>query len=477
MNHQEKSTKSSAEDVDGILGFMDYRSAQERAYDGEKLYFLHQDEIGKEDIGSRINVKTRIEVAVECVSQGAGTKVHGFILGTSTTAKMDQGGDKFMMLCNLNKYERRNSNGRTGLGLYVIFIPAYDGLETYVDEYGCSIIETPEEPVMNIEGNWVSTGSREYLEGQRKALSDLSDWEGLNAQKRKYPMQYKDCFIKEVVEDHFNMDILNNVHNELRLNPPPVFRYDLEWTNGRFSKVKLVENMINGRFSSTQLPHRDYWNQFTEDINGYRPSDTVLYKNVLGIDPFKFDKTEGHKSKAAGVVFRLYDEVIDPEDKPSSEWLTDQFTGVYNNRVATKNDFADDMLKWCCIFGLMAFPEMNVPLINDKFTEWGAQGFLIYKTSDGVTAQNPGTSMTEPVKQNIFGSYMSYINRRGIYEKNIDIIEQCIEIRSPKEMRFYDVFTAGGLALEGVKYLFPILAERNRMSSNEVVTVLEEYEC
>jgi len=148
---------------------------------------------------------------------------------------------------------------------------------------------------------------------------------------------------------------------------------------------------------------------------------------------------------------------------------------TYDMRVDSKEYYAQDMLKMCILTGSMANPESNVPLINDKFLEWGFGGFLIYMMKNGRSAVNPGSSATEATKHDIFAEYMGYINRRGPYDKHIEIIEQCKKIKSPKQMTNYDLFAAGGWALTGAT-LFNPFQKTEVETTQEALKLFETYD-
>jgi len=474
--HQKKTTgTSNLSAPDGILGTMDFRSSQSAAYDGDKLYYVHQDEVGKKDIGSSVNVVERTRVLQKCVAQGAGKNIIGFILNTSTLNKASDGGSEFLQVCEGSHYEERDANGQTKFGLINIFIPSYIGLEFHVDEYGFTVVDTPPDPVKGIHGGMIDIGAKDYLLNKRQVFEDTEDWEGLNSEQRMYPIYWDDCFVDDHKNSGFNMKILNERYKELVVKSPPILSFDLEWSNGIGSDVLLVDNPTEGRFRASQLPDRSLWNLLERTPVGFAPHNRLMGKHVAGMDPFKFDNVVGKKSNGAGVVYRPFDPRVDDYDKAPHLWLTDQFTMTYDMRVDSKESYAQDMLKMCILTGSMANPESNVPLINDKFLEWGFGGFLIYMMKNGRSAVNPGSYATEATKNDIFAEYMSYINRRGPYEKHIEIIEQCKKIKSPKQMTNYDLFAAGGWALTGAT-LFNPFQKTEVETTQEALKLFETYD-
>jgi len=58
------------------------------------------------------------------------------------------------------------------------------------------------------------------------------------------------------------------------------------------------------------------------------------------------------------------------------------------------------------------------------------------------------------MKQDIFTEFMNYVTNDLAYENHDDLIVQIRDVEGPENMTFYDLFTAGGYAKVGAKYLF-----------------------
>lgn len=461
--------------VEGIGSWIDYRQSGTLAYDGEKMHFLHHDEVGKKEKGSNINVIKRWQVAKKCLSQGAGRKIVGWALLTSTTNKMEgEGGKEFHYICKNSMYDQRNDNGQTTSGLVVIFIPASVGLEGFVDEHGFTVINTPDEPVRGVDGMLIDIGSYDYIMNTRKDLEEKGDWEALNEEIRQAPLYYRECFRASNKDSGFNLNILNERLQELRMKKSNKVHYDLEWVDGVFGgEVEMIENP-EGRFVSTWLPNRQHRNKMERDVytDQWKPKKI---NGVAGADPFKFNKTlYARKSNGAGVVFRLRDFAIDTKEKPVSEWKTNKFTTTYKNRPDSKEEFAEDMLKMCIHQGLMMYPENNVDVIDVKFKEWGFGGYLLYYIDmQGRMSPMSGRVTNEGVKQEIFNQWMSYINFYGKYEEHDELLDEALNIGDPQNMKDYDLFTAGGYALMGADVLMNNYIDEEEEDS-EVFKIFEE---
>lgn len=452
----------------GLNGWIDFRSSNSLAYDGEKLYFIHHDEVGKKEKGSTVDVIKRWGVARKCLQQGAGRDIIGWSLLTSTTDKMAGGGGRqFFHICKNSNYLDRNANGQTRSGLVNIFIPSHIGLEGFVDKFGNTVIETPDEPVIGVNGKPIDIGSLEHILNTRKSLEEAGEHEALNEEIRQHPIKFAESFREDSSESGFNTAVLNERIQYLRLNEPPMRYFDLEWENGTFGPVVLADNPT-GKFKASWLPDRQACNQiiYDSEYGWYSPGNNSGL--VLGCDPFAFNKTRGNiKSNGAGALFRVRDKRLDPDSKEPYKWTTNKFVVTYNTRVDDKDDYAEDMLKLCIYTGAKAYPENNVPLIDEKFSEWGYGGYLLYKVDDlGREQVMAGENANNISKQILFGEWMTYINRWAIYENHIELLQECLEIGSIENMTHYDLFAAGGWALRGASMLDKYYVDESQKSTD-----------
>jgi len=140
-------------------GWIRPRSSANKAFDGNKLFAYLNDESGKKQSGDVLHEFT--DTIKNALAQGR--NIHGFSLYTSTFGEFESGGGKeYFELCRKSYGHKRNDNGVTASGLVTLFIPAYDGLDGYVDEFGYSVIDDPDEPFIDLEGNEKEEGARSY---------------------------------------------------------------------------------------------------------------------------------------------------------------------------------------------------------------------------------------------------------------------------------------------------------------------------
>lgn len=438
----------------GLESKIDYEMADPSAYDGDKLYFHHDDEVGKLKKG--LSCWDRHAVVKECLAIGG--KIIGFTVKTSTVGEMERGGGRaFKSQCSLSNYYERNPNGQTKSGLANLFMPAFDGLEDFIDEYGMSVIDTPTKRQSEFIGR--KMGAREHLLNTRAGLMD--DQEKLSEQIRLYPIRFSECFRTAIKSSGFNMNKLEAYIDELTFSRQDIAVGNFMWKdNTRDSKVVFVANK-NGKFRVSHQLNPDEANRriWSEDEECWKPGNT--HWGVAGGDPFKFNKTEGNrKSKGGGAVLRK------GKIKDGNFAMKRKFVCTYAQRTFDKAEYAEDMLMMCIYYGVQMFPEVNVPLLWDYFVERGYGGYLLYRVdpTSFEFSKTPGGQTGERIKQEIFTAWMDWIENEADEETHIEILEECRDIDGPEDMTNYDLFTAGGYALLGTHGIYD---EINRIDDTE----------
>jgi hypothetical protein len=459
-------------------GWINHRPSGERAYDMEKLHFIHHDEVGKIDpkAGININVVDRWRVVMKCLAQGP--YIHGLGLLTSTLGEMEKGGGEQMKRLILgSRFNDRNDNGQTITGLITLFFPAYDGLDGFIDEFGNSIVEDPPKPIKNIDGKTVNMGAKSYLMNKRRAFEINGDQTGLIEEMQNFPCNLKECFMSASKDSSFPVLKIKKRITELTFEKHVSRRYNLEWESGRNSKVRLVED-DEGKFIMSYLPNPGARNlrEWDTELEAWKPAWTVMNKFVLGADPAKYETQEvsgKKKSYNAAAMYYKKDESVDGDMgnniKPRGSWVSDKFVLTYKQRDVSRDEYADDMAKACVFFGAMLYPEMNVTFLYERFIEWGFRGYLLYDMDEnGYKKPLPGRITSDgnanSTKQDIFDSWENYLKIGAEYENHIEILEECSNIDGKQEMTKYDLFAAGGYALLGSKSVYPKFVELNEQS-------------
>jgi hypothetical protein len=441
----------------GLESGINYDMADPSAYDGDKLYFHHDDEVGKLKKG--LSCWDRHTVVKECLVMGG--DIIGFTIKTSTVGEMEKGGGRiFKHQCQMSKYYERTPNGQTRSGLATLFIPADDGLQGFIDPYGISIVGTPNKMQAEFIGRKI--GAREYLLNRRKGFIDAGDQDGLSEEIRLYPLRFAECFRTSTKSSGFNMNKLEGYIDDLAFGKQDIAVGDFVWKdNVRDSKVLFIAK-ANSKFRlSHQLnpeeANKKFW---SDEEERFKPGNA--HWGVAGGDPFKFNKTEGNrKSKGGGAVIRK------GKLKDGDFSMKRKFVCTYANRTYDKNIYGEDMLMMCIYYGVPMFPEIDYPFLWDYFEERGYGGYLLYKIDPRTFRLNntPGETANK-VKQDIFTEYMTWIENEADEETHIEVLEECRDIDGPEDMTNYDLFTAGGYALLGTRGIYDEVQALNEREYN-----------
>lgn len=453
----------------GLESSISFQDMSEGAYDGDKLYFFHDDEIGK---AVKTNILKRHNITKKCLAQNAGFLIHGFTVKTSTSGEFVGGGGKnFQKMIEQSNFYNRNKNGQTASGLYTLFISSIDGL--FVDEFGDSLIDDPgHEVLVSSEGNYFKTklGARSHINNTREFLIQKGDIEGWHEEVRQVPIRISECFLSASNSIGFNIHILSSRIAELNASKP-------KWVTGnfkryepsnRFSKVYFEEDP-NGNFNLSKILKQSEANKFFRGERGwYYPGNGGKYN--AGADPFKFGEVEGNRMSDGGLAVKYkYDEEVDPLTKPIEDWESDRFVLTYRHRPDSKKEYTDDVLKACLYFGCPVLSETNVPQVVDDFTEWGAYPFLKHlRDKDGNIRKTPGFHSGVESKQTLFNGLRDYIERRGLYERHLDLIKECFEIPNIKAMSDYDLLTAAGLSELSEKSDYGVFEEESVDAATDI---------
>lgn len=437
----------------GLESMINFGPADPGTYDGDKLYFHHDDEVGKLKKG--LSCWDRHLVVKECLVMGS--EIIGFTIKTSTVGEMERGGGKmFKHQCKMSNYFERTPNGQTRSGLITLFLPAYEGLQGFIDKHGNSIIDTPTKEQAEFIGRKI--GAKEYLLNRRKGYIDAGDYEGLSEEVRLYPITFTECFRTAAKSSGFNMQKLETTIDKLRFKKAsemPV-EGDFRWRNNERDTVVDFIPRKGGKFKvSVQFDgsesNRRFWD---EETQSWKPGNNSW--GVAGADPFKFNKTEGNrKSKGGGAVVRK------GQIKDGDFSMKRKFVCTYNNRTYNKYDYAEDMLMMCVYYGVQMFPEINVDLIWDYFEQRGYASFLLYRVDPKTFQQGntPGANTNDKIKQEIFGEFMTYIEFEAEDDNHLELLEECRDIGGPEEMPHFDLFSAGGYALLGTAGIYDEIEE------------------
>jgi hypothetical protein len=445
-------------DDDELRNEFFYAVAKETALDGQTMSDVMQDEIGKADPKEQVNVDKRIQVNRFVVFRQ--NRKRGIMRCTSTIEEMKKGGAEAFSVWKKSNTKNKSENGFTISGIYRLFTSALD--TTDLDEYGNSDREA----------------AKIKHDHERKLRRD--DLNELASYIRKNPYTPDEAFMEDADGCEFNGYLLNKRIEELNLKDPTSF-FDLEWQNGRDSKVVFHHNP-QGKFCASWLPTKN------EDTNRvargpdmrlddgtvvptWRPLNDAKFR--IGCDPVQHgvDTVDKRVSDSAAYVFRMYDMTQDPNyelkykesdvEYPDDyrigrlKWNTYVPVVEYIFRNDDPDDFFEDMIKLCRFFGCQILIENNKNNIINTFRKRGYADFVMFRPRETFTteseAQNTGgIPGVEPVIQQYIGEIKTYVMNHGHRIPFKRLLQDLLRFRR-KNIKIHDPTVAFGMTLMSLK--------------------------
>ena len=366
----------------------------------------------------------------------------------STVNPMNKGGNEYKGLWYDSDPNERNSNGRTRSGLYRIFIPAYDALEGFFDQYGNPVVEDPEKEVEGIDGDFITIGSKTYLKNERRSFKDNPS--ELNEVTRQFPFTEDEAFRDSIEGSLFNIGkIYQQIEHNEELFPDPVIRGNFTWKEK--DKEVVFSPTPNGRFRVCWMPDTTQRNIVKID-RGKRVAPFGEY-GCGGVDSYDLDATvDGRGAKGA---LHMY-------NKFSLNRPPNMFVVEYASRPDLASIFYEDVLMCAFYYGYPLLVENNKYGIVRYFESRGYDGYLmdrpkhLLSSSSHVNVKTKGIpSNSQDVIQSHAQSIEKYIHEHvGVDSETGEVgkmyfnrtLEDWIGFKIDKRTKF-DLTISSGLAL------------------------------
>jgi len=340
---------------------INWKNTTNNAYDGEKLHLLYLDEAGKWERPTDIRDAWRIQRTCLIV----GRKIVGKALVGSTVNPMDKGGSQYKDLWKDSNPLERNANGRTRTGLYRLFIPAYESLEGFFDQYGMPVIEDPVNVTNGLDGEDIIFGAKTYLKNERESLKD--DPSELNEITRQFPFTTDEAFRDSIDGSLFNIGrIYEQIQYNDELFPNPVVVGNFVWKEAQKDTEVVFKPDPKGRFKISWMPPPELRNVKKYERGKRIPANSDL--GVGGVDSYDLDATvDGRGSKGA---LHLY-------NKFHMQHPSNMFVLEYASRPPLAKIFYEDVLMAAVFYGYPILIENNKYGIARHFESRGYDGFLM----------------------------------------------------------------------------------------------------
>jgi hypothetical protein len=374
-------TSHRGEALDTIIN---WKNTTNNAYDGSKTHMLFLDEAGKWLSPNDIREVWRIHRTCLLV----GRRVIGKAMVGSTVNPLDKGGREFRDLYYDSDPNDRNENGRTKSGLYKIFIPAYEALEGFFDQYGMPIIDDPEQPVMTEDGTFTSIGARTFLKNERKGQQNNS-YE-LNEIIRQFPFTEDEAFRDSTKSSLFNIQkIYEQIQHNEELYPNPVIIGNFQWKDGKQDTEVVFAPDPNGRWRVSWLAPPDIRNKRKIENNKLVAPNSAF--GVMGVDSYDLDTTVDYRaSKGACHVYNKF----------SMEHPANMFVAEYASRPPLAKIFYEDVLMAAVFYGYPVLIENNKYGIARYFESRGYDEYLMDRPAHLSTTAMKTSSKTKGIPSN-----------------------------------------------------------------------------
>lgn len=333
------------DDIEGLDTSIDWKNTGDNSYDGEKLKLLIHDESGKWTKPD--NILNNWRVTKTCLRLGS--KIIGKCMMGSTSNALEKGGGNFKSLYEDSSVSTRNSNGQTRSGLYNLFIPMEWNFEGYIDRYGMPVFETPEKPVLGIDGAMIKIGAIDFWNNEVDSLKNHPD--SLNEFYRQFPRTESHAFRDESKSSLFNLTkIYQQIdYNDSLIKERVLTKGSFHWMDGVKNGKVVWTPDPRGRFLVSWIPPKHLQNR-VEIRNGVKfPGNEHL--GAFGCDPYDISGTvdgRGSNGSLHGMTKFHMDEAP-----------TNQFFLEYISRPQTAEIFFDDVLMACIFYGMPVLVENN----------------------------------------------------------------------------------------------------------------------
>ncbi len=390
--------------MQGLDTTIDWKNTGDNSYDGEKLKLLVHDESGKWEKPN--NILNNWRVTKTCLRLGS--RIIGKCMMGSTSNALDKGGENYKKIFDNSDVTKRNRNGQTSSGLYSLFIPMEWNFEGFIDSYGMPVFDTPEEPILALDGTYIEIGALEHWENECDGLKN--DPDALNEFIRQYPKYIEHAFRDESKNSLFNLTKLYEQidYNEGTKHNGLVTRGGFQWRDGiKDTEVIFVPNP-NGRFKLSWVPDTHLQNNVIVKNGVKYPGNEHM--GAFGCDSYDISGTVGGVG-SNGACHGLTK--FSMENAPPNTFFLE-----YVSRPPTADIFFEDILMAIVFYGMPILVENNKPRLLYYIKQRGYRGFSMNRPDKlwnklSVAEKEIGgiPNSGEQIKQDHAAAIESYIDK------------------------------------------------------------------
>lgn len=394
-----KPEKGVAKNTKGHRSKVNYRAPVENAYDRGRMSWVLGDEGGKWP--NEVKFSKFISKVSKTMIKGA--KRVGFAECPSTVNQMEKGGGAEYRKFWDGADQFSFAGKKTPLRFVTYFTASYDNYEGFIDKYGESVIDAPDqetydylvakwvvkdpitgETVSEIDENDIKLGARAYIFKRREGL----EGELLEEEIRQNPTTVKEMFEAANTGCLFNSFKLNQRKDLLKIHQKELIETgNFIWENGvRDSKAVWFPDP-NGRWQVV----KEFLYEFSKEKIRFENGNTIKYfesnatekrgnwfipKNDWrfggAVDPYDHDTVEDNRKSKAGSIVKQKTNLDNFEDK--FNWCD---VCKYIARPLTAELMYEDMIIQFFFFSCRMLPETQKPGIMRYFRNRGYAAFLM----------------------------------------------------------------------------------------------------
>ena len=392
------------DDMQGLDTTVDWKNTDDNSYDGEKLLLLVHDESGKWIKPN--NILNNWRVTKTCLRLGS--KIIGKCMMGSTSNALSKGGGNFKKLYEDSDITKRNRNGQTKSGMYSLFIPMEWNMEGFIDMHGMPVFDTPEKPVLGIDGEMISEGAIDYWQAEVDSLKNDAD--ALNEFYRQFPRTESHAFRDESKQSIFNLTkIYQQIdYNDTLISEHHVTRGSFHWKDGLKDTKVIFSPDQRGRFYVSWTPNKGLQNNVILKNGIKYPGNEHI--GAFGCDSYDISGTVGGGG-SNGSLHGLTK--FNMDEAPSNEFFLE-----YIARPQTAEIFFEDVLMACVFYGMPILVENNKPRLLYHLKNRGYRGFStnrpdkVYNKLSKTEKELGGIpNSSEDIKQAHAAAIESYIEK------------------------------------------------------------------
>ena len=229
------------------------------------------------------------------------------------------------------------------------------------------VFNTPEEPILGIDGEFIKQGAIDYWEAEVDSLK--SDPDALNEFYRQFPRTESHAFRDESKESLFNLTkIYQQIdYNDSLIKDRFITRGSFSWKDGIKDTQVIWTPNNRGRFVVSWTPNKLLQNNKHTKNGVFHPGNQHM--GAFGCDSYDISGTVGGGA-SNGALHGMTKFHMD-------EGPTNEFFLEYVARPQTAEIFFEEVLMACVFYGMPILIENNKPRLLYHFKNRGYRGYSI----------------------------------------------------------------------------------------------------